>query len=296
MISVASGSRRRTGSHAPRGKPPPFGFSRGAYVEPRSAPPSKSKSRQNQNQKSRRCGIKGAYRRRDRGYARRASVTPMKTRGRVVPRSAASSTPDASGLGVFGAGKAPVPVPLGDAGRARSRDSPCRRARRLSRRPRRDILTTDGRRGRRDSTTTKMPVDRRPSSRQKLRQSLYLVLRASPFLGSSRLALGSSCLSRTSGSPRPRSPPPPPGPRRSAPSRTPAARAVVTPRAPPRCARRPPPRRRCVRSMFWQIREHARAASGESLPAPSLFFTGAKSDARSPLRNATASQTRRRRR
>ena len=40
----------------------------------------------------------------------------MKTRAPSRPaRSAASSTPDASGLGVFGAGKAPVPVPLGDA-------------------------------------------------------------------------------------------------------------------------------------------------------------------------------------
>ena len=55
-----------TGSHAPRGKPPPFGFSRGAYVEPRSA------RRQNQNRVKIKIkiaslpGSKGAYRRRDR--------------------------------------------------------------------------------------------------------------------------------------------------------------------------------------------------------------------------------------
>ena len=44
-------------------------------------------------------------------------VTPAtKTRAPSRPaHPAASSTPDASGLGVFGAGKAPVPVPLGDA-------------------------------------------------------------------------------------------------------------------------------------------------------------------------------------
>ena len=107
-----------TGSHAPRGKPPPFGFSRGAYVEPRSAPPSKSKSRQNQNQNRVAAGIKGGIPApRPTGTPVASSVTPaMKTRAPSRPaRSAASSTPDASGLGVFGAGKAPVPVPLGDA-------------------------------------------------------------------------------------------------------------------------------------------------------------------------------------
>lgn len=107
-----------TGSHAPRGKPPPFGFSRGAYVEPRSAPPSKSKSRQNQNQNRVAAGIKGGI------PAPRPTGTPVassvsqatKTRAPSRPaHPAASSTPDASGLGVFGAGKAPVPVPLGDA-------------------------------------------------------------------------------------------------------------------------------------------------------------------------------------
>jgi len=100
-----------TGSHAPRGKPPPFGFSRGAYVEPRSAPPLKSR----QNRAA--AGIKGGI------PAPRLTGTPVASSGPATKtlapsrpaHPAASSTPDASGLGVFGAGKAPVPVPLGDA-------------------------------------------------------------------------------------------------------------------------------------------------------------------------------------
>ena len=100
-----------TGSHAPRGKPPPNGFSRGAYVEPRSAPPLKSR----QNRAA--AGIKGGI------PAPRLTGTPVASSGPATKtlapsrpaHPAASSTPDASGLGVFGAGKAPVPVPLGDA-------------------------------------------------------------------------------------------------------------------------------------------------------------------------------------
>ena len=102
-----------TGSRAPRGKPPPFGFSRGAYVEPRSAP--SLKSRQSQNRAA--SGIKGGI------PAPRLTGTPVASSGPATKtlspsrpaHPAASSAPDASGLGVFGAGKAPVPTPLGDA-------------------------------------------------------------------------------------------------------------------------------------------------------------------------------------